>query len=110
MLFAPPPHSQVSPTLTRDVFAPLGYQAGDFTYGVPSVWRWDEPATLVIGKYCSLSIEIVILLGGNHRPDFVTTYPFSTIADWPEASSIEGHPSSKGDVRIGSDVWIGMGR
>ena len=69
----------------------------------------DEPATLVIGKYCSLSIEIVILLGGNHRSDFVTTYPFSTIADWPEASGIEGHPSSKGDVRIGNDVWIGMG-
>jgi acetyltransferase-like isoleucine patch superfamily enzyme len=109
VLFAPPPHSQVSPTLTRDVFAPLGYQAGDFTYGIPSVWRWDEPATLVIGKYCSLSIEIVILLGGNHRSDFVTTYPFSTIADWPEASGIEGHPSSKGDVRIGNDVWIGMG-
>jgi len=40
-------------------------------YGVPAVWRWGEPATLVIGKYCSLSIEFVILLGGNHRPDFV---------------------------------------
>jgi hypothetical protein len=109
VLFAPPPHSQVSPTLTRDVLAPLGYQAGDFTYGVPAVWRWGEPATLIIGKYCSLSIEIVIQLGGNHRPDFVTTYPFSAIADWPEAADIEGHPASKGDVRIGNDVWIGMG-
>jgi acetyltransferase-like isoleucine patch superfamily enzyme len=109
VLFAPPPHSQVSPTLTRDVLAPLGYQAGDFTYGVPAVWRWDEPATLIIGKYCSLSIELVIQLGGNHRPDFVTTYPFSAIADWPEAADIEGHPASKGDVRIGNDVWIGMG-
>jgi acetyltransferase-like isoleucine patch superfamily enzyme len=109
VLFAPPPHSQVSPTLTRDVLAPLGYQAGDFTYGGPAVWRWGEPATLIIGKYCSLSIEIVIQLGGNHRPDFVTTYPFSAIADWPEAADIEGHPASKGDVRIGNDVWIGMG-
>ena len=51
MFFAPPPHSQVTPPLTRDVLAPLGYQAGDFTYGVPAVWRWGEPATLVIGKY-----------------------------------------------------------
>ena len=54
MFFAPPPHSQVTPPLTRDVLAPLGYQAGDFTYGIPAVWRWGEPATLVIGKYCSL--------------------------------------------------------
>jgi acetyltransferase-like isoleucine patch superfamily enzyme len=109
VLFSPPPHSQVSPPLTRDVLGPLGYQAGDFTYGVPAVWRWNEPATLVIGKYCSLSVHIEILLGGNHRPDFVTTYPFSAIADWPEARNIEGHPSSNGDVRIGNDVWIGMG-
>jgi Bacterial transferase hexapeptide (six repeats) len=76
---------------------------------VPAVWRWGEPATLIIGKYCSLSIEIVIQLGGNHRPDFVTTYPLSAIADWPEAADVEGHPASKGDVRIGNDVWIGMG-
>jgi Bacterial transferase hexapeptide (six repeats) len=47
--------------------------------------------------------------GGNHRPDFVTTYPFSAIADWPEAANIEGHPATKGDVRIGNDVWIGLG-
>jgi acetyltransferase-like isoleucine patch superfamily enzyme len=105
---APPPQTQVTPTWTRDVLTPLGYTAGDYTYGVPAVWRWGEPATLIIGKYCSLSTEIVIFLGGNHRPDFVTTYPFSSITNWPEAASIEGHPASKGDVRIGNDVWIGM--
>lgn len=106
---APPPQTQIFPALTRDAVEPLGYQAGDFTYGVPAVWRWGEPATLVIGKYCSLSSEIVIFLGGNHRPDFVTTYPFSSVANWPEAAMIEGHPASKGDVRIGNDVWIGRG-
>jgi acetyltransferase-like isoleucine patch superfamily enzyme len=108
-VFAPPPQNQVSPTLTHDVLAPLGYRAGAFTYGVPAVWRWGEPATLVIGKYCSLSTNIEIFLGGNHRPDFVTTYPFSSVSDWPEAAFIEGHPASKGDVIIGNDVWIGMG-
>jgi len=109
VLSAPPPQSQIFPALTRDAVAPLGYQAGDFTYGVPAVWRWGEPATLIIGKFCSLSTEIVIFLGGNHRPDFVTTYPFSSVANWPEAAMIEGHPATKGDVRIGNDVWIGMG-
>jgi len=60
VLSAPPPQTQIFPALTRDAVAPLGYQAGDFTYGVPAVWRWGEPATLVIGKFCSLSTEIVI--------------------------------------------------
>jgi carbonic anhydrase/acetyltransferase-like protein (isoleucine patch superfamily) len=26
---------------------------------------------------------------------------------WPSASAISGHPKTKGDVIIGSDVWIG---
>ncbi len=106
---ARPPHRQVAPPLTRDALAEHGFDIGDFTYGVPKIWWWGEPATLVIGKYCSLSADIEIFLGGNHRPDFVTTYPFSAIADWPEAANIEGHPATKGDVRIGNDVWIGLG-
>jgi hypothetical protein len=49
------------------------------------------------------------MMGGNHRPDWVTTYPFSAINDrWPEAAAIEGHPSTRGDVTIGNDVWIGQ--
>lgn len=109
VLSARPPHTQVTPVSTRDVLAEFGYTVGEFTYGVPAVWSWGEPATLVIGKYCSLSTQIEIFLGGNHRTDFVTTYPFSAIAQWPEAANIEGHPASRGDVRIGNDVWIGMG-
>jgi hypothetical protein len=57
--------------LTRDALAEHGFDIGDFTCGVPKIWWWGEPATLVIGKYCSLSADIEIFLGGNHRPDFV---------------------------------------
>jgi hypothetical protein len=47
----------------------------------------------------------VILLGGEHRIDWVTTYPFSKL--WPEAKTRTGHPKTKGDVVIGNDVWVG---
>lgn len=46
-----------------------------------------------------------IFLGGEHRVDWLTTYPFSVF--WAEARHIEGHPRIKGDVVIGNDVWIG---
>jgi acetyltransferase-like isoleucine patch superfamily enzyme len=86
----------------------FGYEVGDFSYGMPEVLTWGEGFKLKIGKYCSIAGGVTIFLGGNHRPDWVTTYPFSAIADvWPEGSGIEGHPKSKGDVRIGNDVWLG---
>jgi acetyltransferase-like isoleucine patch superfamily enzyme len=69
---------------------------------------WREPGRLVIGKYCSFAEQVTIFLGGNHRSDFVTTYPFSAIKYWPEAEQIEGH-APKGDVIIGNDVWMGLG-
>ncbi|WP_344824120.1 CatB-related O-acetyltransferase [Rurimicrobium arvi] len=49
-----------------------------------------------------------IFLGGNHRVDWVSTYPFPALPGFfPEAAEITGHPSTKGDVVIGNDVWIG---
>jgi acetyltransferase-like isoleucine patch superfamily enzyme len=83
------------------------YTIGDHTYGKPSVMSWNEGTSLTIGKYCSISADVTIFLGGEHRIDWVSTYPFSAL--WEEAKSISGHPSTKGDVIIGNDVWIGYG-
>jgi acetyltransferase-like isoleucine patch superfamily enzyme len=62
---------------------------------------------LRIGAFCSIVDGVQIFLGGEHRTDWVTTFPFS--AKWPAAKHIVGHPSTKGDVVIGNDVWIGQG-
>lgn len=65
-------------------------------------------ARLEIGKFCSIAEGVKIFLGGNHRVDWITTYPFPALLHyWPEASGITGHPSTRGDVIIGNDVWIG---
>lgn len=82
------------------------YHVGEWTYGSPIVRKGDSTTRLEIGKYCSIASGVQILLGGEHRKDWVTTYPFTVI--FPEAKGIEGHPASKGDISIGNDVWIGL--
>lgn len=87
-----------------------GWQVGDFSYGRIKVRHWGEGARLTIGRYCSFADGIEILLGGNHRTDFASTYPFHDFPDfWPGVARPENFPFAKGDVSIGSDVWIGSG-
>lgn len=85
------------------------FHLGAHTYGTVDVLWWGEEASLTIGRFSSIADGVTILLGGNHRVDWVTTYPFSEFEDWPSAHGITGHPATKGDVRIGNDVWIGNG-
>ncbi|MBE1443612.1 CatB-related O-acetyltransferase [Paenibacillus sp. OAS669] len=80
---------------------------GEFTYGYPEVLSWGENSILTIGKFCSIADRVSIFLGGEHRPDWVTTYPFNALI--PSFSYIQGHPKTKGNVVIGNDVWLGSG-
>jgi len=82
---------------------------GSHTYGAPTIRWWGEPADLTIGKYCSIADGVEIFLGGNHRTDWISTYPFSEFGEWKAARSVAGHPHTKGSVTIGSDVWLGAG-
>lgn len=92
---------------TKDFFKSQNFEIGEYTYGKPHVSFSDE-ANLTIGKFCSIAPGVVIFLGGNHRVDWITTYPFNKINDFfPSAKSILGHPETKGNVSIGNDVWIG---
>jgi acetyltransferase-like isoleucine patch superfamily enzyme len=81
------------------------YSIGDWTYGAPIIKTWEQNTTLVIGKYCSIGKAATILLGGEHRTDWLTTFPFAELL--PSASGAPLVSYSKGDVVIGHDVWIG---
>lgn len=81
------------------------YEIGRGTYGDPDICTWDEGATFKIGAFCSIAPGVKIFLGGEHRVDWVTTYPFNVL--WESGRQIMGHPKTKGDVIIGNDVWIG---
>lgn len=94
--------------MTRDILQEKalkqGWDIGDFTYGNPDVLDWGEGAKLRIGKYCSIAGGVRIFLGGDHRTDWVTTYPFNFFE--VDYKYIKGHPHTKGDVVIGNDVWL----
>ena len=83
------------------------YEIGDYTYGNPIIHDFNDvnAGQLIIGKFCSIAHNVQIFLSGNHRLDWISTYPFSVV--FKSFSYIKGHPSSKGDVIIGNDVWIG---
>lgn len=81
------------------------FHIGDKSYGNPRIHFSGSGAALVVGKYVSVADNVNIMLGGEHRTDWVTTYPLNLY--YPEWSTIKGHPSTKGDVIIGNDVWIG---
>lgn len=82
---------------------------GKYTYGYPDIIDWGDGAKIKIGNYCSIAGGVKILLGGNHRLDWATTYPFPASPDFKKVSGkIKNYSTSKGDVKIGSDVQIGQ--
>jgi acetyltransferase-like isoleucine patch superfamily enzyme len=85
---------------------------GAHTYGSANIkilFR-DSGEKVIIGKYCSIAPNVTVLLGGGHHLDWTTTYPFGSVNhDVFESNSSIDHSTSKGSVKIGNDVWIGIG-
>jgi acetyltransferase-like isoleucine patch superfamily enzyme len=86
----------------------LGHRT--YTHGTPRVivYRGDEPHEVRIGSYCSIAEDVQFLVGGNHHPEWVSTFPFRAIFGLPGEFE-DGQPASRGPVTIGNDVWIGLG-
>ena len=84
---------------------------GEYTYGNPRVYHWGTENKLIVGKFCSIAERVTVFLGAYHRTDWFTTYPFGHIreTEFPKVKKDHGHPTSKGDVIIGNDVWIATG-
>jgi len=84
-------------------------KVGKFTYGTPSIVSFPgDKNKVTIGSYCSIADGVTIFVGGNHRVDWVTTFPIRVMMQFLKEPE-EGVVVSKGDVIIGNDVWIGNG-
>ena len=79
---------------------------GRETYGNLQIRDFMEQDDVEVGSFTSIAPGVQILLGADHRVDWVTTYPFNI--NWKQFKDVKGHPKSNGAVRIGSDVWIGL--
>lgn len=65
---------------------------------------------LVIGKFCSLACGVKFLFNSaNHTMSSLSTYPFPIFfEEWGlDIKDVAAAWDNKGDIVIGSDVWIG---
>jgi len=83
------------------------YEIGLGTYGIPVVHDWHEGAVLRIGSYTSIADDVHIFLGGHHRTDWVSQYPFPAFVE--EARHIGEFGGTRGNVLVGNDVWLASG-
>ena len=83
-------------------------EIGKYSYGTPHIHFWDYETKLIIGKFCSISSTANFLLGGNHRKEWISTFPFNAFSDFSfNVQHKIGYTSTKGDIIVGNDVWIG---
>ena len=81
---------------------------GKYSYGAPNIMHDNNGGKLTVGNFCSLALGTKIYLGGNHRTDWVTTYPFSNIHQHIFNKYNGGGLAGKTkNVTIGNDVWVG---
>lgn len=83
------------------------HEIGLGTYGCPVVHDWKEGTILRIGSFTSIADDVHVFLGGHHRTDWISSYPFPAFIE--EARHIPDYGGSRGDVTIGSDVWLASG-
>lgn len=82
---------------------------GKHSYAPPIVKTFAGDETrLDIGSYTSIAGGVTFILGGNHPTDRLSTFPIRARFDLP-GKYADGFPTSKGDIRVGNDVWIGTG-
>lgn len=84
---------------------------GKYSYGINNLNIHNYKGSLakvIIGNYCSIGPEVTVITGGIHPINRISTFPFKI--QWHLDGRYEdGMPYTKGDVVIGSDVWIGTG-
>jgi acetyltransferase-like isoleucine patch superfamily enzyme len=83
---------------------------GRGTYGALNVKVYgtatsSEPV-IRVGNYCSIGPESLAIINGDHRLDWVTTFPIRSVYGLDGAGE-DGHPVRSGPLVIGHDVWIG---
>lgn len=83
---------------------------GAYSYGFEDtgVLSWNENIEISIGRFCSVASGLKLYCGGNHRVDWISTFPFGHIhTKFIKVNAVNGTPSTNGNILIGNDVWIG---
>lgn len=91
-------------TIPINEFSPSIVSVGKYTYGELNVVDFNHNSHLKIGCYCSIAQHVSFLLDVEHNTDTISTYPFN-------AKLLNGgeEATSKGDIIVDDDAWIGYG-
>lgn len=83
---------------------------GRGTYGWQSMqidyYQGNDDVRVTIGNFTSIGPNIRVITGGIHPIDWISTYPLRKYFNHKDKFK-DGMPSTKGDIVIGNDVWIG---
>lgn len=90
---------------------------GDYTYFAdpdPTTFERENvlfhygPGRLVIGRFCAIAREVRFLMGAANHQMGLSTFPFPMFGgSWLDAMPTMRSRDTRGDLTIGSDVWIG---
>lgn len=80
-------------------------EVGKCTYGGIRVYTFGKERKLRIGHFCSIAEGVMFILNGDHYVDHISTFPFKVKCLQTE----QFEATSKGDITVGDDVWIGYG-
>jgi acetyltransferase-like isoleucine patch superfamily enzyme len=75
-----------------------------------NIISWSDRYCVFLGKYNSIGRNCNFFLHADHRSDWITTSSQLLGPVTPEIANLHmnmGHPTSKGDIYIENDVWIG---
>ena len=75
-----------------------------------NIISWSDQYIVKLGKYNSIGRDCNFFLHANHRADWITTTSQLWGPVTPEVAELHmtmGHPTCKGNINIGNDVWIG---
>jgi acetyltransferase-like isoleucine patch superfamily enzyme len=74
-----------------------------------TIMNYGKPSIIHIGNFCSIAGGIIFFTGGNHKPFWVSTFPFSAFKNsFPNTGPVQNCTFSKGAITIENDVWIGF--
>lgn len=94
--------NQHNGTMIQNDFDIGAVSVGKKTYGYFSVLTFKSDSKLKIGSYCSIAPDVTFILRSDHDYHNISTYPFKVMC---MGEKIEA--TSKGDIVVDDDVWIG---
>ena len=92
-------HNQTFPV---DLFPLSVVEVGRYSYGGLKALSFGEGYKVKIGDFCSIGPNVLFVLKADHPVDYISTFPFKVKV---MGESFEA--TSKGDIVIADDVWIG---